>query len=290
MERELWKILYAITVQLGGGRRGNGKFSDADIVVVYFWAVLHDRPMSWAVVGGNWPPDLAGVWLPSQATLSRRMRTNETQQLMTDVENAWLAASAVATMLIKTIDGKPLPTSNATKDPDAGYGRGVGGMQKGYKLFAVWSCGPLPIAWGLGPMNISEKTMARHLIPTLPGGGYLLGDPEYDSNPLHELARQQGHQLLTPKRQKKHGVGHRKQSPNRLRSIELMQKAFGQALYRFRRQIERNFGNLTSFGGGLTCLPPWVRRLTRVRNWVHAKLLINAARWFKKYPEVLALA
>jgi len=30
-------------------------------------------------------------------------------------------------------------------------------------------------------MNVSEKTMARRLIPTLPGGGYLLGDAEYDA-------------------------------------------------------------------------------------------------------------
>jgi len=209
---------------------------------------------------------------------------------MTEIETTWLSAMSVSTMLIKTIDGKPLAVSGVTKDIDAGYGRGAGGMQKGYKFFAVWGSGPLPLAWALGSMNKSEKTMARELIPTLPGGGYLLGDPEYDSNPLHELAQQQGHQLLTPKRQKHRGVGHRKQSLSRLRSIELMKQAFGKSVYRFRRQIERNFGNLTSFGGGLTCLPAWVRRFTRVRNWVHAKLLINATRWFKKHPDVLALA
>jgi hypothetical protein len=36
-------------------------------------------------------------------------------------------------------------------------------------------------------------------------------------------------------------------------------------------------------------LPPWVRRFPRVRNWVNAKLLINAARWFRNHPEVPAL-
>lgn len=289
MERELWKSLYAMVVELGKSW-GDWKFTAADIVLVYLWAALHDRPMYWAVDKGNWPQDLCPACLPSQSTLSRRMRKSETQELMTEIENTWLAAVNVSTMLIKTIDGKPLTVSGVSKDIDAGYGRGAGGMQKGYKLFAIWSSGPLPLAWGLGPMNKSEKTMARELIPTLPGGGYLLGDPEYDSNPLHELAEQQGHQLLTPKRQKHRGVGHRKQSPSRLRSIELMKQPFGKSLFRFRRQIERNFGNLTSFGGGLTCLPAWVRRFTRVRNWVQAKLLINAARWFKKHPETLALA
>lgn len=289
MERELWKSLYAMAVELGKPC-GDWKYTTADVVLVYLWAVLHDRPMNWAVDKGNWPPDLRPACLPSQSTLSRRMRRSESQQLMTEMENIWLAAMNVSTLLIKTIDGKPLSISGVTKDIDAGYGRGAGGMQKGYKLFAIWSSGLLPLAWALGPMNKSEKAMARELIPTLPGGGYLLGDPEYDSNPLHELAEQQGHQLLTPKRQKQHGVGHRKQSPSRLRSIELMKHSFGKAVYRFRRQIERNFGNLTSFGGGLTCLPAWVRRFTRVRNWVQAKLLINAARWLRKHPQKLAVA
>lgn len=289
MERELWKLLNAMAIQFSTPW-GAWKFSAADIVVVYFWAALHDRPMCWAVDKDNWPSDLCPVGLPSQSTLSRRMRRAEVQQLMTEIENSWLAAVNVSTMLIKTIDGKPLAVSGVTKDIDAGYGRGAGGMQKGYKLFAVWASGPLPLAWGLAPMNRSEKTMARELIPDLPGGGYLLGDSEYDSNKLYDLAHAAGHQLFTPKRQKHRGVGHRPQSPNRLRSIELMQHKFGRAVYRFRRAIERNFGNLTSFGGGLICLPAWVRRFHRVRNWVHAKLLINAARWFKNHPTVQALA
>lgn len=287
MERELWKSLYVVCVELDG-RWGRWKFSSADIVVVYFWAALHDRPMSWAVNKDNWPHDLCPRHMPSQSQLSRRMRRPDTQELMIHVENLWLAAVHASSWWIKTIDAKPLTVSGVSKDPDAGYGRGAGGMQKGYKFFSVWASGPLPLAWALAPMNKSEKTMACQLIPTLPGAGYLLGDPEYDSNPLHELATQNEHQLLTPKRQKHRGVGHRPQSPSRLRSIELMKRTFGKTLYRFRRQIERNYGNLTSFGGGLTCLPPWVRRITRVRNWVHAKLLINAARWLKLHPESLA--
>jgi Transposase DDE domain len=289
MECELWKLLYAIVARLGR-KVGSWKFSAADILLVYFWAAIHDRPMYWAVDKRNWPNELCPVRLPSQSTLSRRMRRSEVQQLMTEVENTWLAVVNVAGMWIKTIDGKPLAVSGVTKDADAGYGRGAGGMQKGYKFYAVWASGPLPIAWELAPMNKSEKTVAGELIPTLPGGGYLLGDSEYDSNKLHELTHAAEHQLVTPKRQKHRGVGHRPQSTYRLRSIELMNTDFGKNLFRFRRQIERNFGNLTSFGGGLTCLPAWVRRFHRVRNWVHAKLLINAARWFRKNHAVLAVA
>jgi hypothetical protein len=91
--------------------------------------------------------------------------------------------------------------------------------------------------------------------PSLPGSGYLLGDAEYDSNALYDLAHQADHQLLAPKRQKHRGVGHRPQSPHRLRSIELMKRPFGKRLHGFRRQIEREFGTLTNFGGGLAGLP-----------------------------------
>ena len=289
MERELWKLLYWMAAKLDNPW-GGWKYSTAEIVGVYLWSVVNDRPMDWSVDQANWPPDLGLRRLPPQSTLSRRMRRSDAEQLMSEIEQTFLGLVGVAQALIRMIDGKPLAVSGVTKDQDAGYGRGAGGMQKGYKLYAVWATGPLPLAWGLAPMNRSEKTMARQLIPTLPGEGYLLADPEYDSNALYDLAHDAGHQLLAPKRQKNRGLGHRRQSPNRLRSIELMKHSFGQSLYRFRRQIERDFGNLVSFGGGLTCLPAWVRRFTRVRNWVPAKLLVNAARWFKNHPDVLAVA
>lgn len=289
MERELWNLLCVVANRLDEGF-ASWRFTAADILVVYFWAVVHDRPMSWAVRNDHWPDGLRPRRLPSQATLSRRMRKDATQQLMVAIEQSWIALTMVNAYWLRIIDGKPLAVSGVTKDKDAGYGRGAGGMQKGYKLHAVWASGPLPLAWGLAPMNVSEKTMARHLISSLPGSGYLMGDAEYDSNLLYDLANQVEHQLLVPKRQKHRGVGHRRQSPHRLRSIELMKSTFGKRLHGFRRQIEREFGNLTSFGGGLACLPAWVRRFPRVRNWVHAKLLVNAARWLRNHPEVQAVA
>jgi hypothetical protein len=289
MERELWKLLYDIAMKLDNPE-DTRRYTAGDIVRVYFWCALHDRPMSWGVVKANWPEELRPRRLPSQSNFSRRMRRSDTEQLMTEIEHAWLAMTGVCQLLIRIIDGKPLAVSGVTKDQDAGYGRGAGGMQKGYKLHAVWGTGPLPLAWGLAPMNRSEKTMARQLIHTLPGEGYLLGDPEYDANALYDLAHDAGHQLIVPKRQKQHGLGHRPQSPYRLRSIELMKHRFGKGLYRFRRQIERDFGNFVSFPGGLACLPQWVRRFTRVRNWVQAKLLINAARWLHSHPATLSLA
>jgi hypothetical protein len=219
------------------------------------------------------------------------MRRSDAIELMIEVENEFAALADADQRLVRIIDGKPLETSNVSKDRQSGYGRSAGGMHRGYKLHAVWGDGPVPSAWALAPMNVSEKTMARLLIPTLPGGGYLLADTEYDANPLFDIAYQSGFQVVAPKRQKKKGIGHRRQSPSRFRSIELMQTTFGSELFKLRGQIERNFAGLVSFGGGLTCLPAWVRTLHRVRNWVHCKLLINAIRWFQLHQrELIAVA
>jgi hypothetical protein len=71
----------------------------------------------------------------------------------------------------------------------------------------------------------------------------------------------------------------------------MLKEPFGRALYKQRRGIERCFGTWTSFGGGMAPLPAWVRRFPRVRNWVHAKLLIaGARRLLIDDPQKLALA
>ncbi len=289
MERELWLSLYAVTRRLDK-QWGSWKYSAGDILGVYFWAVVNDRPMVWALKKCHWPKELQPKCLPSQSTLSRRMRKHAIRQLLTEIEEAWLALTNASRFWVRMIDGKGLTVSGVSKDRDAHYGRGAGGLHKGYKLHAVWTGAPLPVACGLAPMNVSERAMARLLLPSLTGSGYVLGDAEYDANVMYELAGQAGHQLVAPKRQKQHSLGHRQQSPYRLRGLELTKTEFGQELMKQRRQIEREFGNLTSFGGGLTCLPSWARRFTRVLNWVHAKLLVNAARWFRNHPEVPALA
>ena len=280
MERELWRSLYLLAKALDKPW-GGWRYSTAEVLGAYFWAVVHDRPTSWATRPEEWPDDLRPVWLPPQSTLSRRLRRPETVQLMTAVEQRLVGLLALGKYLVHVIDGKALAVSLVSKDPDAGYGRGAGGRQKGYKLHAVWGGGPLPTAWGLAPMNVSEKRMARHLIPALPGGGYLLGDAQYDANALYDLSASAGFQLLTKKTtdRGRGGLGHRPQSPHRLRSIELAQVAFGRDLYRQRNAIEARFGTLTCTGGELGPLPAWVRRFHRVRHWVQAKILAHAVRW-----------
>ena len=129
MERELWLLLYEIATKLDK-RWGQWKYSTGEIVVVYFWCVLHDRPMNWGLDPANWPPDLFPGRLPPQATLSRRMRRPDTQLLLLEIERSWLTLVGTSQWLIRVIDGKPLAVSGVSKDADARYGRGAGGMQK----------------------------------------------------------------------------------------------------------------------------------------------------------------
>ena len=125
-------------------------------------------------------------------------------------------------------------------------------------------------------MNTHDSTAGKILLSDLPGEGYVVGDGQYDSNPLHKIAAPR-HQIVAPQRRGK-SVGTRRHEPSRLHSVEMTKREFGKALLRFRVQIERTFGNLTSFGAGLGPLPSWVRRPHRVKLWVQVKLLINALR------------
>jgi hypothetical protein len=291
MERELWKALYALAVELDKPW-GHWRYSTAEVLAVYFWAAVHDRPTHWATDPHHWSEDLRPSWLPSQSTMSRRLRRPSAVELMTAVEQQLVALLGLGRCLVHIIDGKALGISAVSKDPDAGYGRGAGAWQKGYKFHAIWGGGPMPVAWTLAPINASEKTVARGLIESLPGGGYLVADSQYDVGYLYDLAAQEGFQLVakkTPSRGKGR-LGHRLQSSARLRSIELMATSFGRALYRQRNAIECRFGTMTCTGGGLSPLPAWVRRFHRVRHWIQAKLILAGLRWLKNQrPQKLAL-
>lgn len=254
-------------------------FDTHRIVRIYLWAVLHDRPIVWATCPSNWARRTRPSALLNQSTMSRRLRDRQTWRFLEKL--ARRVAGPARPSLIKALDGKPLVVAKHSADTDATRGRGVGGFAMGYKLHAIWGCGAMPLAWSVRPLNVSEVIEAGVLIGKLPGEGYLLADAGYDSNGLYDQAAAAGHQLIAQRRSPGAGLGHHCHSPHRLRSLHLLEQApspFGRELYRQRHDIERAFGGLVAFGGGLQCLPSWVRSLPRVRLFVHAKLIINPAR------------
>jgi len=279
MERERWEKVYRVMACLDK-HDFRGVFQAAAVLAVYFGAVIHDRPVNWACKRENW--DHVPFRLPSQPTMSRRLRQPDVTALLQSVERHPEVAGQPADTCVKIIDGKSLVVGGCSKDPEAKYGRAASGFAKGYKLFAIWGRGSLPLTWRVDSLNISEESTAAKILPELRGsGGYVLGDSIYDVNRLYDIAADNGHQLVAPKKRPGTGLGHRRHSPARLRCLEILDSPFGRELYAGRTSIERNFGNIVNFGGGLAPLPSWVRRLTRVKLWVHAKLIIHALRRFK---------
>jgi hypothetical protein len=214
--------------------------------------------------------------------MSRRLRTPAVRRLLEQLEQRVCAPSADRP-LVWMVDGKPLVISGCSKDRQAGYGRATGGKAKGYKIHAIVGGDGSIAAWRVAPMNKDERVMAGRMLRTTPLQGYLLADSNYDSNQLHALCDRRGNlQLLCPRRYgPDRGHGHRRQTPGRLRSMELLENPraeFGRNLFRARTQIERYYGRLTNWGGGLTHLPPWARTHRRVHRWVQAKLILTALR------------
>jgi len=288
MERELWPRLYHLIMEVGQTLRLiDVSFQPHIIVLVFFWAALHERPVKWACNPRHWSTTtLRPGRLPSPSTLSRRLRRVDTAMLMRALVER--LRQGEDPRLIALIDGKPLPVGGASHDPEVRCGRGAGMWAKGYKFYAIWGSRPVPETYRVYPMNINEDKVGEEMIPELHGGGYLLGDGEYDANPVFDAAGAAGYQLLAPREDPDTGLGHHYQSPYRLRCIELMRSAFGRGVFACRGAIERTFGALTSFGGGLSPLPSWVRHLNRVWLWVSAKLVINGVRIMALRKELAA--
>src|SRR5580692_586439 len=73
MEHKLWRSIVAVLATLIKSRKPTAfDFSDADIVKVYYWSVIHDRPTSWACERKHWPLWRRRHALPSESTMSRR--------------------------------------------------------------------------------------------------------------------------------------------------------------------------------------------------------------------------
>lgn len=73
MEGQLWKAILMVLDQVDKRRkRTDEDSSDEEIVKVFSWAVIHDRPISWACQPQNWPLHARRQVLPSDETMSRR--------------------------------------------------------------------------------------------------------------------------------------------------------------------------------------------------------------------------
>jgi Transposase DDE domain len=268
-------------------RRGREVYSDGIVLAVYFFSVLHRKPVFWACDSRNWPagalrdgPDGRGMrgGVPSQSVMSRRLRDPVVIALRDRLERI-VRPAAPALTLAAAMDGKPMQVAMHSSDPHAGCGRGAGQLARGYKLHAVLGfCGTL-LCWRVASLNVSEREMGRRLLRELPPTCYVVGDAFYDTNTLHRAAGRRGTQLLSPRKRSARGkgMGKRRHEAGRLRSVAMLEPTptpFAQALLKSRLVIERFFAQLSSSAGGLISLPPWVRTYPRVKAWVQTQLII----------------
>jgi hypothetical protein len=283
MELELWSELSQAICDVSPRVKINPRDSHPTVLIVrvQLWAALHDRPTVWACEAKNWTKQTCPRLLPDQSTMSRRMRREDFDEFLSLMGRRLNGRTKA--VLLRIVDGKPLELPNHSSDPDARWGRGVSRQSLGYKLHMVCSGNPMPDAFVITPLDVCEKQMTRRMLKRIQGGGYLLADALYDASWLFDVCRYYNHQLVCPRIKPGTGLGHCYQSPQRMRCLEMLEPPaqindFGPSLYDQRTDIEREFAQMTCFGGGLAALPSWVRTIHRVRHWVWIKLLINAAR------------
>ena len=175
MEGELWKEAYRLARQISKGSGViRGRYSDAEIVAVYFWSVVHDRPIAWACIRSNWRGRQIAGRLPSASTMTRRLRTMRVRQLIQAIEQQLIRSRDAS--LFRCIDAKPLTVSGHSSDRDTGYGRAASSMARGYKFHGIYEHSRGFVQWTVEPMNVNESPVAAKLISNLDEAGYLVPD------------------------------------------------------------------------------------------------------------------
>jgi len=108
MRRDVWLRLVDLVRRLAAPASNRRfTFTEADIVLVFFWATQHARPIYWACDPENWPDDLRPARLPTPATMSRRLRRPAILARLEAVRRHLQRGRR--RRLVSTLDGKPLP-------------------------------------------------------------------------------------------------------------------------------------------------------------------------------------
>ncbi len=253
-------------------------YADTLIVLMYLWAVWHDRTMRWACERRAYTTLFRPRSLPDPSTFCRRRRSERCLAILQRVHD--LIADVQRAALLTFLDAKPLPVGACSKDREAKPGHITGGYAKGYKLHAVTTDDARIPVWSVQPMNADERTVARELLRHMPILDLSLADANYDATYLYLGVAEKGGALLTPVRQPPNTLRSWKVNcPQRLAALDAWEPwNIGGYVFRERLQVERTFGNCTGFAGGLGPLPAWVRTWPRVTQWVGAKIILYHAR------------
>lgn len=255
-------------------------FGDGLVALIYFFAALSGRSPRWACRRTSWPPWCRAVLprpLISYSQFNRRLKTEALRRLVAQLNEE--LRGRLPRGETKVVDGKALVINGYSHDRDAAWGKVPDGWANGYKLHVVADASGGGIdALEVTALDAGEATVLRRgLLPRVDLRGCTLrGDANYDSNATYRAVADAGGRHVAQRRKPGTGLGHHPQHPDRRRAVrELEQTPGGLADHQRRRnRVEQVFAHVGNLPFGLSALPPFVRRLPRVRMWVTAKVML----------------
>ena len=233
-------------------------YSDYLILRLYYWAVHHERPMTWAVNPSHYTRFFRPRKFPSISQLNRRIASDRFQRLLQRV-HLRLGRPAASPTTTLYIDGKPLPVGVVSGDRDARPNN----IGRGYKLHAIVSADRRIPVFCVMPLDRHEMPVARAMLEHLPltPGTIIMADGNYDAHVLHKDVHRRGGWLITRPRRggarrrerghRGHAVTRRQMGRARRELIDLWEAhpRLMKRVYRERTRIERVFGSLTCTPG-----------------------------------------
>lgn len=282
VDRKIWQTVLETLDALPSHRSRNDVHDNKCILTVTLWAAFNNRPFYWATQPDNWfswagrPQEL-----PTQSCISRRVHRADFHEHLNEFLNALQKHLDEGSYLI--VDGKPLPISGQSSDPDAGFGYASRCKARGYRLFILIRDSGIVEAWDVDKMQRSESLVAVEQLERLPEESkkrFLLGDGNYDTNRIYAAAESRNLVGLISRRMKNTGLSHSPQHPDRIFAIEVLEhwgSEYRKCVSRARRKVESYFGWLVTSTCGLDNLPWWCRRISNVRAWVGLKIALHAA-------------
>ena len=285
MDSELLRWLYhRLMHDVTWRRTRRCTYGDGLIALVGLFAVANNRSTRWASDRRNWP-----VWfkpaLPSYSQVRRRLLQRPIAMRMRQLDDQVTARLGRSGTL--SVDAKTLTVALHSRDPDAAVGRVRGGFGRGYALHVIRDRKTSVIrSAAVCDLRRGEATVARRLVRRTPlKGAVLRADANYDSVALYRDVAARGGRLIAARRKPGRGLSaSHPQHPDRLAAIRTLEHSpHGRATHtRERSDVERGFADLGQCVG-LFALPPFVRRLHRVRRWVRAKLLLyHVTLWIRR--------
>jgi hypothetical protein len=293
MDDQLLRRVYHLLFHGVDARTRHGhRYPDAGVLFLHFVAVARNSSIRAVYPRSTWPLWARRIRVPSYSQAMRRLADDHTQRRLDEI-NAHLRAMLPESDH-KALDGKPLVVGHFSKDADATRGRlDHQTWARGYKLHVLADARGAIDACLITGLRDGEATVARTMLePMTLGGCVVRADANYDSNPLYAWVADRGGRLVAPRRKPGTGLGHHRQHPDRLAAIEELEGDPDRlkAHRRQRNRVEQTFAHLTNLPFGLSPLPNSVRRLSRVRQWVLAKIILYHLHLIARHASLNAAA